>query len=363
MKARELAPGIARSLSKRDLLQVVDSAYAEAPSEEAWLRGVLEAASPSLDWGLGVCAATYALKDPAESEKPLLTAFVETGGGSSLRETAREMHGLAPAGELRRAYSCNMVSTLSDLLQCDLAGRPDVGPQLARLGARDAMGIVAFDGAGFGVVLSPMLPATGSLPPAVKRAWQRVVAHLNAGLRLRASPQPVQEAVLDLSGKVHDASLCLDKSARAALRQAARAIDRSRSRRVASVEEALALREPLVAGQWSLVDQFDADGRHFLVACRNGVDDLEPAVLSQREDQATALAAQGYSNKRIAAVLGLSTGSVSTLLYRASRKWGAGSRTRLIQEWQKRRSAGPPQELEQSSASSAVAYAASSGRE
>jgi len=92
------------------------------------------------------------------------------------------------------------------------------------------------------------------------------------------------------------------------------------------------------AGQWSLVDQFDADGRHFLVACRNAIGAGEPAALSQREDQATALAAQGYSNKRIASVLGLSTGSVSTLVYRASRKWGAGSRTRLIQEWQKRKS-------------------------
>lgn len=342
MKARELAPGIARSLSKRDLLQVVDSAYAGAPDEEAWLHGVLQAATPSLDWGLGVCASTFELKDPSESQKPLLTSFAETGAGGALRETAGEMHRLAPAGELRSAYACNMVSTLSDFLQCDLAGRSDVGPQLARLGARDAMGIVAFDGSGLGVVLAPLLPATGSLPPAVRRAWLRVVTHLNAGLRLRARPQPAHEAVLDLSGKLHEANgHALDKSSRAALRQAARAIDRSRSRRVTSVEEALELRDPLVAGQWSLVDQFDADGRHFLVACRNGVGELEPAVLSQRERQATALAAQGYSNKRIAAVLGLSTGSVSTLLYRASRKWGAGSRTRLIQEWQKRRQAMP----------------------
>jgi DNA-binding CsgD family transcriptional regulator len=214
---------------------------------------------------------------------------------------------------------------------------------------------MAFDGAGLGVALAALLPAMGSLPPAVRRAWLRVVTHLNAGLRLRSSPQPVQETALDLSGRVHGASgQALDKSARAALRQAARAIDRSRSRRVASVEEALALREPMVAAQWSLVDQFDADGRHFLVACRNGLDDLEPAVLSQREDQATALAAQGYSNKRIAAVLGLSTGSVSTLLYRASRKWGAGSRTRLIQEWQKRRHALPAQPIEQSPASRSI---------
>lgn len=351
MKARELAPGIARSLSKRDLLQVVDSAYADAPSEEAWLRGVLQAASPSLDWGLGVCAFTFALKDPAELEPPLFTAFVESSEGSTLRRALDEVQGLVSGRALRGACSCNMVSTLSDLLQCDLAGRPDVGPHMARFGARDVMGVVASDGAGVGVALAALLPAMGSLPPAVRRAWLRVVTHLNAALRLRSSPQPIQQAVIDPPGKVQDASgQALDKSARAALRQAARAIDRSHSRRVASVEEALALQEPLVAAQWSLVDQFDADGRHFLVACRNGVDDLEPAVLSQREDQATALAAQGYSNKRIAAVLGLSTGSVSTLLYRASRKWGAGSRTRLIQEWQKRRHALPAQPIEQSQA-------------
>jgi DNA-binding CsgD family transcriptional regulator len=337
MKARELAPGIARSLSKRDLLQVVDAAYAAAPDEESWLRGVLAAAAPALDWGLGVCASTFSLRESVLSEKPILTGFVETGGGTELHEATREMHARAPAAQLRSAFECNLVSTLSDFLRCDLADRPDAGPQLARLGARDVMGIVGFDPGGFGIVLSPLLPSTGSLPPAVRRAWLRVVTHLNAGLRLRASLDPRPEAVLDLSGKVHDArGQALDKSARAALRQAARAIDRTRSRSVTCVEEALELRRAVVGGQWSLVDQFDADGRHFLVACRNPAGSSEPAVLSQREDQATALAAQGYSNKRIASVLGLSTGSVSTLLYRASRKWGAGSRTRLIQEWQKR---------------------------
>jgi DNA-binding CsgD family transcriptional regulator len=337
MKVRELAPGVARSLSKRDLLQVVDSAYAEAPDEDSWLTGVLRAAQPSLDWGLGVCASTFSLRETVLQEKPIITSFVETGGGDDLRRATQDLHRHAPAAVLRRAYSCNLVSTLSDFLQCDLTGRPDTGPPLARLGARDAMGIVGFDPGGFGIVLCPLLPGTGSLPPAVCRAWQRVLMHLNAGLRLRASPEPEREAVLDLSGKIHEArGQALDKSARAALRQAARAIDRTRSRRVTSIEEALDLRRAVVDGQWSLVDQFDADGRHFLVACRNPGGLVEPAALSQREDQATALAAQGYSNKRIAAVLGLSTGSVSTLLYRASRKWGAGSRTRLIQEWQKR---------------------------
>ena len=341
MKQRELAPGIARSLSKRDLLRVVDAAYVETPDEQDWLRALLEAAAPALDQGLGVCATTFSLRDVALHEKPIITGFVETGAAGALRQLTEDLHREAPPAALRSAHASSMVTTLSDFLKCDLAGRPDMGP-LMDMGARDVMGIVGFDPSGFGIVLSPMLTATGSLPPVVQRAWLRVVAHLNAGLRLRASPERNREAVLDHSGKIYDArGLALDKSARAALRQAARAIDRARSLRVSDPDEALELRAAVIGGQWSLVDQFDADGRHFLVACRNPVGAGEPAALSEREQQATALAAQGYSNKRIASVLGLSTGSVSTLLFRASRKWGAGSRTRLIQEWQERQDEPP----------------------
>jgi DNA-binding CsgD family transcriptional regulator len=329
-------------LSKRDLLQVVDAAYIETPDEQDWLKALLCAAAPALDQGLGVCASTFSLRDSALQEQPIITGFAETGAGGALRQLVEDMHREAPPALLRSAYASSMVSTLSDFLNCDLAGRPDMR-SLIEFGGRDVMGVVAFDPSGFGIVLSPLLPATGSLPPLVQRAWLRVVAHLNAGLRLRASPERNREAVLDHSGKIYDArGLALDKSARAALRQAARAIDRARSLRVSDPNEALELRAAVIGGQWSLVDQFDADGRHFLVACRNPVGAGEPAPLSEREQQATALAAQGYSNKRIASVLGLSTGSVSTLLFRASRKWGAGSRTRLIQAWQERQDEPPP---------------------
>jgi len=124
MKARELAPGIARSLSKRDLLRVVDAAYAAAPDEEQWLAGVLDAAAPTLDWGLGLCATTFSLREAVLDEKPIITGFAETGAGNVLREATRELHARAPAAELRNAHACNLVSTLSDFLRCDLAGRP-----------------------------------------------------------------------------------------------------------------------------------------------------------------------------------------------------------------------------------------------
>jgi DNA-binding CsgD family transcriptional regulator len=335
MKGKELTPGVVRSLPKRHLLQIVDAAYADSPDDQLWLQGVLDAAAPILDWGLGLCAYTYTL-----GERPQIESFVERSESGRLRATVEEMLQQGPPALLRSAFDHNIASTLSDFLHCDLSGRPDVGPYLANHGARDTLGIVAFDPAGSGVVLSPLLPKTGSLPASARRTWMQVALHLNAGSRLRAAGRRQEEAVLDLGGKLHVArGLALDTGARAALRQAARAIDRGRSQRTASPDEALALRQAVVVGHWSLVDRFDADGRHFLVACRNPRGPAPPASLSDREHQATALAARGYSNKRIASALGLSTGSISTLLYRAARKWGAGSRTLLIQEWRRRNDA------------------------
>jgi DNA-binding CsgD family transcriptional regulator len=332
MKGRELVPGVVRSMSKRDLLHIVDAAYADAAQEQSWLEGVLTAASPVLDWGLGMCAYTFTLTH----EGPRIGNFVQSRGLGAIRLGVEELFKRTPPALLRSAFDHDIVSTLSDFLQGDLMARSEVGPFLAAHGARDCIGIVAYDRSDTGVVLSPFLPASGVLPAGVRRTWSQIVLHLNAGARLRGQPRTV-DAVLDASGALHDArGPALDKGARAALRQAARAIDRARSRRASDPAEALALREALVLGQWSLVDRFDADGRHFLVACRNPDGAAMPVALSQREEQATALAARGYSNKRIASALGLSTGSVSTLLYRAARKWGAGSRTLLIQEWRKR---------------------------
>jgi hypothetical protein len=51
--------------------------------------------------------------------------------------------------------------------------------------------------------------------------------------------------------------------------RAAKAIDRARSRARSNEDEALELWQGLVAGRWSLVEQFDSDGRRFLVARKN----------------------------------------------------------------------------------------------
>ncbi len=90
----------------------------------------------------------------------------------------------------------------------------------------------------------------------------------------------------------------------------------------------------LVGGEWSIVDQFDRDGkRHFLVR-RNAAPapaaPAPPARLSPRERRAMTLASQGHANKAIAFELGVAPSTVSGLLSRAATKLGAPSRAAAL---------------------------------
>src|SRR5262245_46600144 len=81
------------------------------------------------------------------------------------------------------------------------------------------------------------------------------------------------------------------------LRRAALEAERARGparRRDATV--ALTCWKALVAGRWSLVDHFDSDGRHFLIARRA----RRRPPLTPRELEVARLAADGRANKLIA---------------------------------------------------------------
>lgn len=319
---------------KRDFVNVVEAAYAEEEAEKDWLRKIATAAEPLLNAGLGMAAFTFDLPD----RRPVWREFLPLGGDpDAIERVHRGMHTEAPADVIVHGFNVNLAATLSSFLGDELDRLPFAGPQLAHLGARDSMGIVAYDPRGAGVCLSVALPERRTLSPSTQRTWLRIAAHLGAGFRLRWRDAPGRdEAVLDLGGKLHDASgAAQDREARIALRHAAQAIDRARSRRTSDPEEAVGVWRGLVSARWSLVDRFESDGRHFLVARENKLETAPLRPLSERERQVVALAARGRPNKLIAYELGLAVGTVSTLLARAARKLGARSRLALIAEWQR----------------------------
>jgi DNA-binding CsgD family transcriptional regulator len=136
------------------------------------------------------------------------------------------------------------------------------------------------------------------------------------------------DAVVSPSGKVEHAERdAAKKEARAALRDAVIALDRARGPlRRRAPDEAIAAWKGLVDARWSLVDQFESDGRRFVVARRNEPGAVTLDVLSARERQVVSYVAFGHTNKLIAYELGISHSTVRVLLARAAAKLGVPSR-------------------------------------
>jgi DNA-binding CsgD family transcriptional regulator len=171
--------------------------------------------------------------------------------------------------------------------------------------------------------------------------WARVMAHVSNAWRLHrdlrnrgGGPLDAADAVLAPNGAMLDAEApeAKDPEARAELSAAAIAIERrstARGRASQSPERILAERLALVAGRWSLVDEYDSDGKRFVVARRNDEGATVPA-LSDRQHQIAVHLARGHSNKLIAYQLGISIGTVTTHVRRLSQKLETGNRVQLV---------------------------------
>jgi DNA-binding CsgD family transcriptional regulator len=162
--------------------------------------------------------------------------------------------------------------------------------------------------------------------------WQRVAAHVAAGLRLQrtltalhrgAAPLDTAEAVLSPTGRVeHAVGSAKRLASRRGLQDALVRIAAARRVRHDEPERAADLWTGLFAGRWSLVEHFDRDGRHYFLAHRNEPSLGATRALSRRERQVFTYSAMGHSNKLIAYSLGLSLSTVAAHLARARRKLG-----------------------------------------
>jgi DNA-binding CsgD family transcriptional regulator len=115
------------------------------------------------------------------------------------------------------------------------------------------------------------------------------------------------------------------------LRDAAIALDRRERRTHRDPAEAILLWLGLVAGKWSIVDEFDTDGRRYLVVRRCDPAALPPdRALTLRERQVTSFAGLGHSSKLIAYELGLAESTIALHLKCAAKKLGCRSRVDLV---------------------------------
>jgi DNA-binding CsgD family transcriptional regulator len=326
---------------KLDVLSVVEAAYRIDQPEDEWVRGLMSAAQPLIDVGLGVYAYLFDASDPANLAVRSLS-LAGQGEGFELEPFLAAL-GQTPKEYVERSWrtrACGYASEVPGFHELE-----SVKNYFRPRGIADIFAVSASDPTGNGCYLGAARPKIAKLGARERATWERVSAHLAAGFRLRrALPGSVTqgaEAVLSPNGKVeHAEPEASSNAAREELRAAVRRIDRARGK-LRRIDPAEAVEEwrGLVAARWSLVEHFESDGRRYLIARRNDPDAAGHDALTRRERQVLGYAALGHSNKLIAYELGVSASTVGVHLLRAARKLRAKSRADLLAAWRAARGA------------------------
>lgn len=195
----------------------------------------------------------------------------------------------------------------------------------------DAFGVSAIGPSGRGAVLGMGL-ADPAGPAAEERIdWVHIAAHIAAASRLRdrlAGGDVLEhaDAILRPDGIVEHTTV---PDIVELLSSAVGRIEQARSGRSSS-REALELWRGLVAGEWSLVEHFEDDGRRYYVAVRNPPDAVRSRALTRREAEVAAYIATGATTPATAYALGVEPVTVRSYLGTAMQKLGVRSRAELI---------------------------------
>ena len=172
---------------------------------------------------------------------------------------------------------------------------------------------------------SPQLSALTDAERAVAVLVARGLSNLQIAQRRGRSPRTVANQVRSVYTKLEI------ESRQQLARQCIKALDRARARLHRGNDEGLlSLWRGLVQGRWSVFDQVDTDGKHFIVVHENDPDAAGPKRLTRRETQVATYAAQGHTNKTIAYELGIARTTVATHLTTALSKLGLRRRTDLV---------------------------------
>jgi len=313
-----------------DVIAIIEAIYRIECEPVPWLTGILEAALPLMDQGLGLSAGTY----DAAGSTLAVEGFVSVG---------------TPPGSSEKiaATSYDFTPTFVDagLLGhvCEAASKVDGWRDLAFVcngtllpfGIRDRIGINGLSTDCSGTIIGIHLPVERGPTAAERRRYAMIAGHLGAAHRLRRRMRAgiaSTEAVVAPSGRIeHAEGEATMPGALAQLSGAARAIDKARSKAGRRIQErALGAWTSMVGAQWTLVEEYESDRRRHLLARRNDPAAPGPELLSERERQVVSFAVLGHHDKLIAYELGISHSTVRVLLHRARNKLGVDSRDDLV---------------------------------
>jgi DNA-binding CsgD family transcriptional regulator len=318
-----------------NIVELIEACYRLEVSDDEWLRGIVDAATPVIDRGMGAAAYVFDARDAGAFE--MLNGCFPPGVDMA---AMRAFLSSVPADFVQRTWSAGPPTAYAS----EIEGFEMLAPTLANFGgARDVLAVNGRDPTGYGVWLGTLMPALG-VPSEKERAlFTRVAAHLVASYRVRRRlagetlTTENADAVLRADGHIeHARGEAEDSESRDALRDATIGFDKARTKAMrADPDRALDLWQGLVDARWSLLDHFDRDGKHYVVARRNDAAVAGFADLTERERQVVAYASLGHDNKVIAYELGLADSTVRVLLHRAAAKVGVKGRDELIAAFKK----------------------------
>ena len=346
-----------------DALDILDRAYAVHQPTQAWLRGVAEAVCSVADHGQGLLAFSLSC---AASGSPELSLPTPAGVGDfwpdwfdemkAMPDELRRYGRLTPALTYKSHFTTAAIAAVpafqmyvDQTFRARLADPPRTAREVIQrdiecgVAWAECLALHASDGTDHDLFFVLPCPHQVHNLPSLRQVehWARVMAHVANAWRLhrdlrarRHGPLDTADAVLAPDGSMLDADSDEAKTpeVRAQLSGAAKIIERHRSTKgkaAPSPERILAERLALVAGRWSLVDEYDSDGKRFVTARRNDEGSTVPA-LSDRQRQIAVHVARGHSNKLIAYQLGISIGTVTTHVRRLASKLETNDRIQLI---------------------------------
>ncbi len=315
---------------RRAAVEVIEAAYRSAGSTSAWLQAIA-AAMPARAHGLGILCDTYHID---ETGHVAIDVVDQLDTPADLEPVMRLELPMMPPEYVKETWAslpCN-TALMSGSPTTRAQTRASLERYLGPYGIRDIFVINGIDPTQHGVYIGTLLGAEATVSHRERSTWSRVAAHLAASYRLRRIETADPDAVITPAGRVeHAIDEAKAASAQQALRNAALAIDRARTRASRLDEgDAVAMWHALVNGRWTLVDHVDRDGRRYFVARKNDPEVARHHALTRRERQVIGFAAFGHSNKLIAYELGLSVSSVAAYLEIAMEKLGVATRAELI---------------------------------
>jgi DNA-binding CsgD family transcriptional regulator len=333
----------------RDPIAFVEACYELGASEKDWLANVAEQARPLMNANAVLAYHIDTRGGRLAFHEPILAGEHPDDDVVARVRSIGALYSLDDPSFVERQKARIHFKVVRQLLadpadRLLLTERKTYGPRWAyTLGAPGVRNLNFFlnhhiDGQGATFMVGSIEDKKPLSAPA-RVMFQRLGAHLKAGLRLRrrvredlhAVDATPGGAILDEHARlVHAEGEAKEAEIRELLEHRAREVDRARAAKHGRDEDALAIWQGLVDGRWSLVERFDSDGRRFILAHKNPEDVVDPRGLTALESRVVGLAVRGYADKLIAYHLGVAEGTVSSQLSRAMRKLGVTSRVELV---------------------------------